>query len=135
MTDNSIAHIALYDDVGSALADLDAFGKLHDNDVVGKYDAAVIDEENGKPHIVKRVDNPRVDVLPELVGKSAPPSSELKEAAKELDQGEAALIFVCDPTIEKAFERAVTRANKVAKQQFDSAADELADELKNAAGS
>ena len=44
----------MYDDVDSALADLDAFGELHDDDVVGKYDAAVIDQEGGKPHETKR---------------------------------------------------------------------------------
>jgi hypothetical protein len=44
----------------SALADLDA-----------------LDQEDGKPHIVKRVDNPRINVIPELVGKGALPSSEL----------------------------------------------------------
>jgi len=132
MADNSIAYVAVYDDVSSALADLNAFGDLHDNDVVGKYDAAVIDQESGKPHIVKRVDNPRINVLAELVGRGALPSGELKDAAKELDPGEAALIFVGDPTIEKAFDKAVTRANKIAKQEFDASADQLADELKNA---
>ena len=135
MADNSIAYVAVYDDVDSALADLDAFGELHDDEVVGKYDAAVIDQENGKPHIVKRVDNPRIDVLAELVGKGALPSGELKNAAKDLDPGEAALIFVGEPTLDKAFDKAVTRANKVAKQGFDSAADALADELRNAAAS
>jgi len=55
MADNSIAYVAVYDDVNSALSDLDAFEGLHDDDVVGKYDAAVIDQESGKPHIVKRV--------------------------------------------------------------------------------
>jgi hypothetical protein len=131
MADNSIAYVAVYDDVNSALADLDSIGGLHDADVVGKYDAAVIDQENGKPHIVKRVDNPRIDVLPELVGRGALPSGQLKDAAKELDPGEAALIFVGEPTLDKAFNMAVTRANKVAKQQFGSAADMLANELKS----
>jgi hypothetical protein len=133
MADNTVAYVAVYDDVDSALADLDALGELHDEDVVGKYDAAVIDQENGKPRIVKRVDNPRINVLPELVGKGALPSGELKDAAKELDPGEAALIAVGEPTLDKAFDKAVTGANKVAKQEFDTAADDLADELRNAA--
>jgi hypothetical protein len=133
MADNSIGFTAVYDDVDSALADLDALDKLHDDKVVGKYDAAVVDLENGKPHIVKRVDNPRVNVLPELLGKGALPSGEVKDAAKGLDQGQAALIFVGDPTLDKAFEQAVTRARKVARQQFAGAADQLADELKSTA--
>ena len=133
MADNSIGFTAVYDDVDSALADLDALDNLHDDKVLGKYDAAVVDLENGKPHIVKRVDNPRVNVLPELVGKGALPSGEVKDAAKGLDQGQAALIFVGDPTLDKAFEQAVTRARKVARQEFAGAADQLADELKSTA--
>ena len=133
MADNSIGFTAVYDDVDSALADLDALDNLHDDKVVGKYDAAVVDLENGKPHIVKRVDNPRVNVLPELVGRGALPSGEVKDAAKGLDQGQAALIFVGDPTLDKAFEQAVTRARKVARQEFAGAADQLADELKSTA--
>ena len=135
MTDNSVAYVAVYDDVDSALADLDAFGELHDDDLIGKYDAAVIDQENGKPHIVKRVDRPRIDVLPEVLGGGALPRGELRDAAKELDPGEAALIVVGEPTLEKGFEKAVTRANKVAKESFDASADELADELIKAAQS
>ena len=85
MADNSVAYVAVYDDVDSALADLDALGELHDEDLIGKDDAAVIDQENGKPHIVKRVDHPQINILPELVGKGALPSGELRDAAKELD--------------------------------------------------
>jgi len=133
MADNSVAYVAVYDDVDSALADLDAFGELHDEDVIGKYDAAVIDRENDKPHIVKRVDHPRINVLPEVVGGGALPSGELRDAAKGLDPGEAALIVVGEPTLAKGFDKAVTRANKVAKESFDASADTLADELIKAA--
>ena len=135
MADNSVGWVAVYDDVDSALADLDAFGELHDDEVIGKYDAAVIDQENGKPHIVKRVDHPRINVLPELFGKGALPRGELHDAANELDPGEAALVVVGEPTLDKAFQKAVTRADKVAKQSFDATADQLADELIEAAKS
>jgi hypothetical protein len=133
MPDNSVGYVAVYDDVNSALADLDALGSLHDDDVIGKYDAAVIDQENGKPHIVKRVDHPRLEVLAEIVGKGALPSGELRDAAKELDPGEAALIAVGEPTLAKAFDKAVTRADKVAKDSFDASADDLAEALMKAA--
>ena len=133
MSDNSIGYVAVYDDVNSALADLDAIGDLHGDDAVGKYDAAVVDQEGGKPHIVKQVDNPRINLLPELVGKGALPRGELKNAAMALDPGKAALIFVGEPTLDKAFDKAVTHANKIAKQQFDSATDDLADVLRNQA--
>ena len=45
MADNSIGFTAVYDDVDSALADLDALDNLHDDKVLGKYDAAVVDLE------------------------------------------------------------------------------------------
>ena len=133
--DNSVAFVAVYDDVNTALADLDAFGELHDDDLIGKYDAAVIDQESGKPKIVKRVDRPRISVLPELVGGGALPRGELRDAAKELEPSEAALIVIGDPTLAKGFDKAVTRANKVAKESFDIAADDLAYELTEAAKS
>ena len=133
MADNSVGYVAVYPDVDSALADLDAIGALHDKDIVGKYDAAVIDQENGKPHIVKRVDNPKISVVAELMGQGALTSGKLKDAAKELSPNEAALIFVGDPTLDKAFDEAVTHASKVAKQNFDSTADDLAEALRNAA--
>jgi len=135
MADNSVGYVAVYDDVDSALADLDALGSLHDDELIGKYDAAVIDQEGGKPHIVKRVDRPRIDVLPELVGTGALPRGELRDAAKELDAGEAALIVVGEPTLDKAFTKAVTRADKVMKDSFDSSADDLAATLLKAASS
>jgi uncharacterized membrane protein len=135
MSDNSIGFTAVYDDVDSAVADLDSLGKLHEDKVVGKYDAAVVDLKNGEPHIVKRVDNPRINVLPELVGKGALPSGEVKDAAKGLAPGQAALIFVGDPTLDKAFEQTVTRATKVAKQRFDSTSDQLSGALRDAAAS
>jgi uncharacterized membrane protein len=134
MANNSVAYVAVYDDVDSALADLDALGELHDDDLIGKYDAAVIDQENGKPHIVKRVDRPRIEALPELIGAGALPRGELRDAAKGLDPGEAALVVVGEPT-EKGFDKAVTRAHKVEKESFDAEADPAADELIKAAQS
>jgi hypothetical protein len=132
MADNSIGYVAVYDDVDSALADLDTFEQLHEADVIGKYDAAVIDQESGKPHIVKRVDHPRINVLPELIGHGALPSRELDNAAKQLGPGEAALVAVGEPTLQKGFDKAVTRANKIAKESFDASADDLANDLINA---
>jgi hypothetical protein len=90
-------------------------------------------EHEVKPHIVKRVDHPLINVLPEVVGRGALPSGELRDAAKELDPGEAALIVVGEPTLAKGFDKAVTRVNKVAKESFDASADTLADELIEAA--
>jgi hypothetical protein len=130
--DNSVLYTAVYERVDDALADLQAFEELHDDQFVGDFDAAVIDTEDGKPHIVKRVDRPRVRVVPELFGHGALPRSELHDAARELTSTEAGLIVVGEPTLEKGFDKAVTRAAKVTKRSIDASADRLADELTKA---
>jgi len=55
---------------------------------------AVIDKENGKPHVVKRLDRPRVRVIPEWFGGGALPRKELHEAAAELTADQAGLLVV-----------------------------------------
>jgi uncharacterized membrane protein len=129
---NVVLYTAVYDDVSAALFDLDALEGLHEDEVVGKYDAAVIDQENGKPHIVKRMDRPRVRVIPEAFGSGALPRKELKDAAEELGSGQAGLIVVGEPTLEKGFDKAVTSANKVVKSSLDATTDEIASELQEA---
>ena len=55
---------------------------------------------------------------------------QLHEAAEELAAGEAGLIVIGEPTIEKAFDEAVTHAVKVGKHAIDATADELIAALK-----
>ena len=93
--------------------------------MVGKFDAAVVDNENGKPHIVKRLDQPRIRIIPEELGFGPLSRKELKEAAGELSGSQAALIMVGEPTLEKAFDKAVTCAAKTVKQTVDTTTDEL----------
>jgi hypothetical protein len=75
---------AAYENVSDALSALDAIEQLHKDQMIGSYDAAVIDKENGKPHIAKQMDRPRVRVIPELPGSGTLPRKELKEAAQAL---------------------------------------------------
>jgi uncharacterized membrane protein len=134
MDKNAVMYSAVYDGgKNDALVDLGTLNQLHRDELIGKYDAAVIDEENGKPHIVKRADNPRFDVIPEMLGGGTLKRSELKEAAQELAPGQAALIVVGDPTIEQAFDKAVKNAARIAKQSFDTTTDELANALAESA--
>ena len=44
-----VIYAAAYETVAAALADLDAIEQLHKDEMIGQYDAAVIDKENGKP--------------------------------------------------------------------------------------
>jgi hypothetical protein len=132
MTDNSVLYTAVYADVDGALADLKDLEQLHKDEVIGKYDAAVIDKQNGEPHIVKRVDRPAVRVIPEWFGKGALPRSELHDAGQQLGPGEAGLIAVGEPTLAQGFEKAVKRADRMVKHDLDTSVDELAQEMTEA---
>jgi hypothetical protein len=127
-----LVYAAAYGNVTQALAGLDAIEQLHKDEVIGSYDAAVIDKENGKPHIVKRMDRPRIRIIPEVFGSGTLPRKELHEVAEALTADEAGLIAVGDPTIEKAVDNAITDAASVTKCFVDAATDEIADELREA---
>jgi len=128
-------YTALYDNVTDALADLKELEQLHKDELIGKFDAAVIDKQEGKAHIVKRMDRPRIRVIPEVFGGGTLPRKELKEAAEELTASQAGLIVVGEPTIEKAFDKAVKGAAKVVKRSLDATTDEIASELQEAVSS
>ena len=127
-----VLYAASYDSVSAALADLDAIEQLHKDEMIGSYDAAVIDQENGKPHVVKRMDRPYIRVVPEWFGGGTLPRKELHEAAQELTANQAGLIAVGEPTIEKAVDQALTGAAKVVKHTMDATADEITSELQEA---
>ena len=127
-----LVYAAAYETVAAALADLDAIEQLHKDEMIGQYDAAVIDKENGKPHVVKRMDRPHIRVIPEWFGGGTLPRKELKEAAAELTAGQAGLIAIGEPTIEKALDQALTKADKVVKRAVDASTNEVASELQEA---
>jgi hypothetical protein len=134
MADNEpmVLYAASYESTSAALAALDDIEQLHKDEVIGKYDAAVIDKENGKPHIVKRMDRPGIRVIPEWFGGGALPCKELHEAAEELTANQAGLIAVGEPTIEKALDKALSGAAGVVKQTVDATTDEITSELQEA---
>ncbi len=127
-----LLYTAAYETVTAALADLDAIEQLHKDELIGKYDAAVIDKENGKPHIVKRMDRSRMRVIPEWFGGGALPRKELHDAAEELTANQAGLIAVGEPTIEKGLEKAFAGAAKVVKRSVEATTDEITSELQEA---
>jgi hypothetical protein len=129
MSDDLVVFTAVYDDVNSALADLDAVEQLHMDDVIGKFDAAVIDKGEGKAQLVKRMDRPSARLIPELAGKGTLPRKELHEAADELTSGDAGLIVAGEPTIEKGLDKALTRSLNTAKHDINATTDELRNEL------
>jgi hypothetical protein len=127
-----VLYAAEYESVESALADLEAIEQLHQDKVIGQFDAAVIDKEDGKPHVVKRIDRPRMRIIPEWFGGGTLPRKELHEAAQELTANQAGLIAVGEPTIAAALDKTLTDAAKVFKHQVDATSDELTNELKEA---
>jgi hypothetical protein len=128
----NVLYTAAYGDVNDALIDLQAIEQLHADEMIGKFDAAVIDKEGGKPHIVKRVDRPWYRVIPEEFGGGALPRKELKDAASELTADLAGLIVVGEPTLEKGFDKAVTHSAKIVKRSVDATNEELESELQEA---
>ncbi len=134
MTDSKrqVVYAAAYADVNQALADLEAIEQLHRDEMIGSYDAAVIDKEDGKPHVVKRMDRPRIRVVPEVFGGGTLPRKELHEAAEDLTANQAGLIAIGEPTMEKAVDKAIANAAQVTKRYVDATTDEIADELRGA---
>jgi hypothetical protein len=127
-----VIYAAAYETVEAALADLDAIEQLHKDEIIGQYDAAVIDQENGKAHVVKRMDRPHIRVIPEWFGGGALPRKELHEAAEQLTAAQAGLIAVGEPTIEKGLDKALTKAAKVVKRTVEASTDEITSELQEA---
>jgi len=127
-----VLYAASYESASAALTALGDIEQLHKDEMIGKYDAAVIDKENGKPHIVKRMDRPGIRVIPEWFGGGALPRKELREAAAELTADQAGLVAVGEPTIGKALDQALTGAKKVVKQTVDATADQITSELQEA---
>lgn len=127
-----LVYAAAYETVDDALADLDAIEQLHKDEMIGQYDAAVIDKENGKPHVVKRMDRPHMRVIPEWFGGGTLPRKELHEAAEQLTVNQAGLIAVGEPTIEKGLDQALTKAAKVVKRTVEGTTDQITSELQEA---
>ena len=127
-----VVYAAAYETVEDALADLDAIEQAHKVKLIGQYDAAVIDKEDGKPHVVKRMDRPHIRVIPEWFGGGTLPRKELHEAAEELTANQAGLIAVGEPTIEEALDTALSKAAKVVKRTVEATTDEITSELQEA---
>jgi len=127
-----VLYAAAYETIQAAEADLDAIEQLHKEQAIGQYDAAVIDKENGKPHVAKRMDRPHIRIIPEWFGGGTLPRKELHEAAEQLTANQAGLIAVGEPTIEAALDKALTNAAKVVKRTVEATNAELTSELQEA---
>ena len=125
-----VIYAATYPDVAAAQAAMDTIEHLG-KEVAGTYDAAVVDKENGKAHVVKRMDHPHVRIIPEWFGGGALTRKELNEAAEELLAAEAGLIVVGNASIEPALDKALT-GTKVVKREMEATIDQITSELQEA---
>ncbi len=131
-TNQMLLYAAAYETVDAALADMDTVEQLHKDKMIGKFDAAVIDQQDGESHIVKRMDRSRLRAIPEWFGGGTLPRKELKEAAEALTANQAGLIVVGEPTVEKGLDKAFTSAAKVVKRSVNATTDEITSELQEA---
>ena len=126
-----VIYAATYPTVAAARAMLDTIEHPHEK-VAGTYDAAVVDKENGKAHVVKRMDHPHVRIIPEWFGGGALTRKELSDAADELLAGEAGLIVIGEATIEPALVEVFTGTPKVFKREIEATVDQITTELQEA---
>ena len=126
-----VVYAATYPTVEAARTVLDTIKHLH-KEVDGTYDAAVVDKQDGKAHVVGRIDRPHVQVIPEWFGRGALTRQELNEAAEELLAAEAGLIVVGEATIEPALDQAFTGTAKVFKREIEATIDQITSELQEA---
>jgi predicted regulator of Ras-like GTPase activity (Roadblock/LC7/MglB family) len=126
-----VVYAATYPTVAAARAALDTIQHLH-KEVAGVYDAAVVDKENGKAHVVRRLDHPHVRVIPEWFGGGALTRKELNDAAGELLASQAGLIVVGEATIEPALDKAFAGTAKVFKREMAASVDQITSELQEA---
>jgi hypothetical protein len=131
-TEYVVVYAVSYPTVAAARAVLDTIEHLHKDEVIGKYDAAVIDKENGKPHVVKRMDRPHVRIIPEWFGRGVLPRKELNEAAEELTADQAGLVVVGEASIEPALDKALSGTAKVVKREMEATIDQITSELQGA---
>ena len=107
---NLVRYVAVYHGDDSATPDLDAIEGPHEDGHIGTFESAVVDKELERPHVVKRMGRPRTRVMPAQLGLGRLSRRELHEAAAELNDNDACLIMIGEPTLERAFDKAVTRA-------------------------
>ena len=155
-------YAAVYDDLADAEADYDGVLELHAAGLVGTFDAAVIDKEDGKVHVHKTEKPTQHGAwtgagVGALVGIIFPPAilgsaivgagagglvghlsrgisrGDLKDLGEALDEGTAAVIVIGQSKIEEQIEKATRRATKLIEKQIDADADELEREIEQAA--
>jgi uncharacterized membrane protein len=142
-------YAATYASLGDADADYDALLELHDLNLVGTYDVAIINkDEHGKVH-VKKHEKPTQHgawtgiAVGAVAGVLFPPSiiasavvggaagglighlargmsrGDMKDLGEVLDDGEAALVVVGQSRVAEQLDKALTRAEKSIEREIE----------------
>jgi uncharacterized membrane protein len=150
MSDNPLfVYAATYASKDDAEADYDVLLELHADELVGTYDAAVINkDENGKVHVHKHEKATQHGAwggvaVGALVGVLFPPAvlgaaavggvvgglgghfpkglsrGDMKELGEGLLEGEAALVVIGESNVGEQLDKALTRANKSIQKEVD----------------
>jgi uncharacterized membrane protein len=155
-------YLATYDTEADARLDYEAVLELHALGAIGTYDAAVITKDADGKVSVSKHEKPTQHgawtgvAVGAVVGILFPPSlllsvaagglaggvighvwkgmsrKDVKELGELLDDGNAALLVIGKDTLEKALDKAVTRANKTVEREIKADQKELEKELKQA---
>lgn len=129
--DYVVVYAATYPAVAAAREALDAIQQLRKHESIGTYDAAVIDKENGEPHVAKRMEQTHGRIIPERFHRGLLTRKELAEAADELLAEEAGLIVIGEATIEPALDQAFA-GTKVVRREIEATVDQITSELREA---
>jgi uncharacterized membrane protein len=163
MSDKPVyVYAAAYATLDEAKADYDALLDLHDADLVGSYDVAIISKDaDGKVHVNKHEKPTQhgawtgaavgavVGLLfpPALIGTAAVGAGagalighfargmsrdDMKELGDQLESGEAALVVVAESRVREQLDKDLTRAQRTVEKQVDADRAELERELKAA---
>jgi len=127
-------YASLYESVGDAKADLGAIEDLHRDELIGSLTRQSTRTRRERLTSSSGWTGRWCGSFLKWIGFGPLSRKELKEAATELTGTEAGLVMIGEPTLEKAFNKAVTHASKTVKRVFDATADELAQEMKEAVG-
>lgn len=163
MTDRPLfIYEAVYGSREDAMADYDVLVGLHDLELVGTYDAAVvIKNDKGKVHVHKHEKPTQHGVwtgiaVGALVGILFPPSligaavvggatggvighlargmsrQDMKELGELLDAGQAAIVVVGESRVGEQLDKALSRAERTLEREVDADAKDLENEIEAA---
>ena len=155
-------YAATYAGPDDAEADYEGLLELHEAELVGTYDVAIIDKDDeGKVHVEKHEKPTQPGAwtgvaVGAVVGILVPPSilgaaavgglgggvighlargmsrSDMKELGELLDEGQAALVVVGESRVQEQLDKALTRAQKSIEKEIDADSRELEREIKAA---